>query len=46
MARWLEKFSDGRGGPVQRSEFVMSEMRAGIGLIEQIEKSAPDFSKY
>ncbi|MBO44240.1 MAG: hypothetical protein CMM28_11010 [Rhodospirillaceae bacterium] len=45
MGRWQEKFSDGRGGPVQRSEFVMSEMRAGIGLIEQIEKSAPDFSK-
>lgn len=46
MARWQEKFGDGRGGPVQRSEFVMSEMRAGIEVIEKIEESAPNFSQY
>lgn len=46
MARWQEKFGNGRGGPVQRSELVMSEMRAGIEMIEKIEKSAPDFSKH
>ena len=46
MARWQEKFGDDRGGPVQRSEFVMSEIRQGIEVIEEIEKSAPDFSQY
>ncbi|MBL22659.1 MAG: hypothetical protein CMM48_02040 [Rhodospirillaceae bacterium] len=45
MARWQEKFGDDRGGPVQRSEFLMSEMRQGIEKIEKIEKSAPDFSQ-
>lgn len=42
MVRWQEKFGDDRGGPVKRSEFLMSEMRQGI---EKIEKSAPDFSQ-
>jgi hypothetical protein len=46
MARWQEKFGDGRGGPVQRSDFVMSEMRQGIEVIQKIENSAPDFSQY
>lgn len=45
MARWQEKFADGRGGPMQRAEFLMSEMRQGIEKITDIEKSAPAFSQ-
>ena len=45
MARWQEKFADGRGGPMQRAEFLISEMRQGIEKITDIEKSAPDFSQ-
>lgn len=41
MSLWDEKFSGGRGGLVQRSEFIMSEMRHGIDTIVAIEKSAP-----
>ena len=45
MARWQEKFADGRGGPMQKAEFLMSEMRQGIEKITNIERSAPDFSQ-
>jgi hypothetical protein len=41
MSMWEEKFGGGRGGLVQRSEFIMSEMRQGIDTIAAIEKSAP-----
>jgi hypothetical protein len=41
MSLWEEKFGGGRGGLVQRSEFIMSEMRHGIDTIAAIEKSAP-----
>lgn len=41
MSIWDEKFGGGRGGLVQRSEFIMSEMRQGIDTIAAIEKSAP-----
>lgn len=41
MSIWEEKFGGGRGGLVQRSEFIMSEMRQGIDTIAAIEKSAP-----
>lgn len=41
MSMWEEKFGGGRGGLVQRSEFIMSEMRHGIDTIAAIEKSAP-----
>jgi len=41
MSLWDEKFGGGRGGLVQRSEFIMSEMRHGIDTIAAIEKSAP-----
>ena len=41
MSLWEEKFGGGRGGLVQRSEFIMSEMRQGIDTIAAIEKSAP-----
>lgn len=41
MSIWEEKFGGGRGGLVQRAEFIMSEMRSGIDTIAAIEKSAP-----
>ena len=41
MSLWQEKFGGGRGGLVQRSEFIMSEMRHGIDTIANIENSAP-----
>ena len=41
MSLWEEKFGGGRGGLVQRSEFIMSEMRNGMDTIAAIEKSAP-----
>jgi len=36
-----DRFPGGKGGLVRRAEFVMSEMRHGIGAIDRIEKSAP-----
>jgi hypothetical protein len=41
MSLWEERFPGGRGGLIQRSEFVMSEMRHGIDVIDKIEKPAP-----
>lgn len=41
MSLWEEKFGGGRGGLVQRAEFIMSEMRQGIDTIAAIEQSAP-----
>lgn len=41
MSIWEERFPAGRGGLVQRAEFVMSEMRHGMDVIDKIEKSAP-----
>ena len=43
MARWQEKFADGRGGPMQRAEFLMSEMRQGIEK-SRILKNLPQLS--
>lgn len=42
MTAWEECFPHpDYGGPVKRSEFVMSEMRQGIERIQKIEASAP-----
>ena len=41
MDLWDQKFGGGRGGLVQKAEFVMVEMRHGIDIIDRIEKSAP-----
>ncbi|MDP6832187.1 MAG: hypothetical protein QF512_14615 [Alphaproteobacteria bacterium] len=41
MDAWEEKFSRGRGGPISKADFIMSEMRMGMNYIYEIEKSAP-----
>ncbi|MBT3536448.1 MAG: IDEAL domain-containing protein [Rhodospirillaceae bacterium] len=41
MDAWDEKFARGRGGPVSKADFIMSEMRMGMNYIYEIEKSAP-----
>ena len=41
MDAWDEKFASGRGGPVSKADFIMSEMRMGMNYIYEIEKSAP-----
>lgn len=41
MDAWEEKFARGKGGPVPKADFIMSEMRMGINYIHEIEKSAP-----
>jgi len=44
MSIWDERFSDGRGGPQARADFVLSEMRQGIEKIAEVEASAPKVS--
>ena len=44
MSIWNERFSDGRGGPQARADFVLSEMRHGIEKIVEVEASAPKVS--
>ncbi|MDP6568170.1 MAG: hypothetical protein QF578_25345 [Alphaproteobacteria bacterium] len=41
---WDEKFADGRGGPIAKADFIMSEMRQGMNQIFEIEQSAPRMS--
>ncbi|MDA1100957.1 MAG: hypothetical protein O2967_18465 [Proteobacteria bacterium] len=41
---WDEKFGRGKGGPVPKADFIMSEMRTGMNYIYEIEKSAPAIS--
>lgn len=42
MNAWARLFPDkNSGGPVRRSEFIMSEMKQGIDKIQAIEASAP-----
>jgi len=42
MSMWHELFpTPQHGGPVKRSEFIMSEMKQGIRKIKKIEDSAP-----
>ena len=40
MSAWDEKFGDDRGGPMERSEFIMSEIKRGIDVITRIEGEA------
>lgn len=44
MDSWDEKFARGRGGPISKADFIMSEMRMGMNYIYEIEKSAPAMS--
>ena len=41
---WNEQFSNGRGGPQARADFVLSEMPLGIEKIGKVEASAPKVS--
>jgi len=41
MDSWDEKFSNGRGGPISKADFIMSEIRMGMNYIYEIEQSAP-----
>ncbi len=41
MMAWNEKFRGDQGGPMARSDFIMSDIKQGIDLIVKIEKAAP-----
>ena len=41
---WEERFAKGKGGPVSKADFIMSEMRHGISAIDAIERSAPQIT--
>lgn len=41
---WEERFAKGKGGPVSKADFIMSEMRHGMNAIDAIEKSAPQIT--
>ena len=41
MDPWNEKFGKGQGGPIQRSDFIMSELKEGIDVITRLENEAP-----
>ena len=44
MSAWADRFSDDRGGPIQRSDFIMSEIRQGVEAISRIEAAAPSIT--
>ena len=44
MSIWNEQFSNGRGGPQARADFVLYEMPHGIEKIAEVEASAPKVS--
>jgi hypothetical protein len=47
METWSRTFPHKKaGGPARRAEFIMSEMRPGIGKIQEIEDEAPVMSEY
>ena len=41
MDAWDDKFSNHRGGPISKADFILSEMRMGMNYIYEVEKSAP-----
>ena len=45
MSTWNEQFSNGRGDPQARADFVLSEMPHGIEKIIEVEVSAPKVSE-
>lgn len=47
LETWAKTFPHKKaGGPATRAEFIMSEIRPGIGRIQEIEDSAPMMAKY
>ena len=45
MSIWNDQFSNGRGDPQARADFVISEMPHGIDRIIEVEVLAPKVSK-
>lgn len=46
MAAWSRKFPNkDTGGVTRRSEFIVSEMKQGIDVLQEIESHAPDIQK-
>ncbi len=41
MDAWNERFGGGQGGPIQRSDFIMGELKEGIDVITRLENEAP-----
>ncbi len=41
MDSWNERFGRGQGGPIQRSDFIMGELKEGIDVITRLENEAP-----
>ena len=41
MDAWNERFGRGQGGPIQRSDFIMGELKEGIDIITRLENEAP-----
>ncbi len=47
LETWSRTFAHKKaGGPGKRAEFIMSEIRPGIGKIQEIEDSAPMMARY
>jgi hypothetical protein len=44
MDAWDERFGKGQGGPLQRADFIMSDLKQGIDVITRIEEKAPKIS--
>ena len=40
MAAWEERYSDRRGSPLARAEYVMSEFRQGLDTLEEVLRAA------
>ncbi|MHA1569435.1 MAG: hypothetical protein ACTSXZ_08185 [Alphaproteobacteria bacterium] len=45
MSAWDARFAKGRGGPIERADFIMSEIKQGIDAIARIEAAAPKMSE-
>ena len=44
MSAWDARFANGRGGPIERGDFIMSEIKQGVDAIAKIEAAAPKMS--
>ncbi|HZD25645.1 MAG TPA: hypothetical protein VE631_05235, partial [Alphaproteobacteria bacterium] len=42
MDAWDHNFSRGRGGPLSKADFIMSDFRHGMDVIRRLEKAAPE----
>ncbi len=42
MDPWNERFGEGQGSPIQRFDFIMSELKEGIDVIARLENEAPE----